>query len=223
MTRHIELSVPPAESNPLKQKPTQSRKVLQLWASPLSGRQPSDKKFYLQSLLIRVSAWCDARLESAFKNTSRESAACSLISICVTHTSLFKDGLSFGRVPTSTELLRMIDSDWEEVKWLQQPPLSSQQVLTLCSSFSDSNIKYSLILTLFSKWAMWSVSAAASPLETDTQFLIKEWKVLHRWSFSVIVNHVAILKSVKWITTWFILTYFALKGSRKESVAGNKT
>lgn len=131
MTRHIELSVPPAESNPLKQKPTQRRKVLQLWASPLSGRQPSDKKFYLQSLLIRVSAWCDARLESAFKNTSRKSAACSLISICVTHTSLFKDGLSFGRVPTSTELLRMIDSDWEEVKWLQQPPLSSQQVQTL--------------------------------------------------------------------------------------------
>lgn len=167
MTRHIELSVPPAESNPLKQKPTQRRKVLQLSASPLSGRQPSDKKFYLQSLLIRVSAWCDARLESAFKNTSRESAACSLISICVTHTSLFKDGLSFGRVPTSTELLRMIDSDWEEVKWLQQPPLSSQQVQTLCSSFSDSNIKYSLILTLFSKWTMWSVSAAASPLETD--------------------------------------------------------
>lgn len=42
-----------------------------------------------------------------------------------------------------------------------------------------------------------------------------KWKVLHRWSFSVIVNHVAILKSVKWITTWFIWTYFVLKGSRR--------
>lgn len=199
--------------------------MLQLWASPLSGRQPSDKKVYLQSLLIRVSAWCDARLESAFKNTSRKSAACSLISICVTHTSLFKDGLSFGRVPTSTELLAA--GWWTPTERKSSGFNSLHSALSRFRRSAAASVAQTANILWFSHYFQNERREVSlqPPLRWKHihSFYQWEWKLLHRWSFSGIVNHIAILKSVKWITTWVILIYFVLKGSRKESVPRNKT
>lgn len=53
----------------------------QLWTSLLFGRQPSDKTFYQEPLLIQLMERCVARLDSAFKNTSKKPAVCSPISI----------------------------------------------------------------------------------------------------------------------------------------------